>query len=144
MSLQQHFNLYSLSETLDASGSPAGTVVEIFDMAEAVFTSPSSRRVNAWFGEGVQFDLVAVIHHSLVNDPIGGISLFSYLDIDTWPFLYLVIMASDSLFYEQPFRVTRVNKRPQPGVGEKIVLGLRRPAPDERVVWTDAGLVAVE
>lgn len=144
MSLQQHFNLYRFSETLDASGSPTGTVVEIFENAEAVFTTPSSRRVNAWFGEGAQFDLVAVIHHSLVNDPIGGISLYSYLDIDTWPFLYIVVMASNSMFYEQPFRITRVNKRPQPGVGEKIVLGLRRPAPDERVVWTAAGLVAVE
>jgi hypothetical protein len=144
MTLVQYFDLYQFSDSgVDRGGSPQHAVVRVYESATGIFASPSAKIVDEWFGEGVQFDQILTVRHNLANDPIGGIPVHSYLDVDEYPFLYVVQKDVLAAYNNQPFRAQRVVKAPRSGVAEVTVVGLARLAPDERVEMRDGVLMAV-
>jgi len=144
MTLVQYFDLYQYSESgVDRGGSPTHTVVQVFEDATGIFVSPSAKIVKEWFGEGEQFNLILTVRHNLANDPLDGLSVHTYLDIDEFPFLYVVPKDQLAAYYNQPFKASRVVKMPRAGMGEVTVVGLVRVAPDERVQMRNGILVAI-
>lgn len=144
MSLIQSFDVYQYSESgTDRGGSPVHVVVRVFENANGVFLSPDSKTIKEWFGETIELTQALVVRHNLANDPLGQISVFVYLDLDEYPFLYVVLKDALSVYNRMPFRVIKVAKGPRSGMIESNVLALRRPAPDERVQMWDGLLEAI-
>lgn len=144
MTLVQAFDLYQLSDAgTDRGGSPIYTVVRVFDGAVGTFVTPSAKTVDEWFGEGSQFNMILLVRNNLANNPIGAFSIHVYLDLDEFPFLYVVPKNSLSVYMDQPFRVSKIVKSPRPGTSELVVVGLTRFGPEERVEMQDGVLVPI-
>jgi len=144
MTALQAFDLYTLSEpVVDRGGSPVRTAVLVFSDAIGTFGKPSSSSIKEWFGEGQQYDLAVSVMHNLVNAPLGGLDIFTYLDLDKYDTLYVVPKFARSPFYNVPFRIKTVQRAVNPGSFEISVCGLSRVSPDERVHVVDGFLEVI-